>query len=189
MLNEFQERVEAIGEQLRAKINSKFQVSALLAGFAFTILSIQIPSLWTEDRSLVVGVITVSLMIAAIVLYIFSIIRLDELTMPKRFWEEDKDISSTGLSLGGLTVDDLNALKDRMVFYWVKLTLTATWLTTLSLLLLLLPFAKRETNAPNTTGNLLYFGCFIIVLVSSLLYSNWVTKKAETLGNMKRPVD
>ena len=45
MNDEEQERIEAIGEQLRAKINSKFQTSTFLAGFAFTILGIQISAL------------------------------------------------------------------------------------------------------------------------------------------------
>jgi hypothetical protein len=36
------ERVEAIGDQLRAKINSKFTASTFLAGFALTILSGQV---------------------------------------------------------------------------------------------------------------------------------------------------
>jgi len=39
---ELQARIEAFGDQLRAKISSKFQTSTFLAGLSFAILGIQI---------------------------------------------------------------------------------------------------------------------------------------------------
>jgi hypothetical protein len=37
--DESQERIEAIGDQLRAKISSKFQTSTFLAGFGLAVLT------------------------------------------------------------------------------------------------------------------------------------------------------
>jgi len=58
MLTETEERLEAMGEQLRSKINSKFQVAALLAGFAFTVLCLQVGLLYQlkQVKQLSVGI-------------------------------------------------------------------------------------------------------------------------------------
>jgi hypothetical protein len=190
-MTELDERIEAIGEQLRAKISSKFQVSAFLAGFAFTILSMQVSALWEEkSKSLLILSMSASLMIAAIVLYIFSIIRLDELTMPKRFWEEDSGKMmnvNASTAWGCLNDQDLWTLKDRMVFYWTYLTLVATMLTVSSILLMLLPISDKY-QYKSIAGWVFFFGFLIIGLVS-WFYVKYITKRASKMGNLSRPVD
>ena len=188
MPTDLEQRIEAIGEQLRSKINSKFQVSAFLAGFAFTILSMQVSALWDDKKSPILISISICFMIPAIVLYIFSIIRLDELTMPKRFWIESGNMNmpQPGL-LASLSDQDLWTLKDRMVFYWVRLTLTATWLTVISILLMLLPIPGHQNKSGIVPW--FFFIVFIIVLVASHLYVKRVTGKASKLGSLTRPVD
>jgi hypothetical protein len=44
------QRVEAIGEQLRAKIASKFTASTFFAGFALTVLTGQVFALWQSTK-------------------------------------------------------------------------------------------------------------------------------------------
>ena len=82
-----QTRIEDIGKQLRAKIRSKFQASTFLAGFSFTLLGFQITRLWQPVEIPRLLPVSVALMLLAISLYISAIMKLDELTMPKRFWE------------------------------------------------------------------------------------------------------
>jgi hypothetical protein len=86
---ELRQRTEAIGDQLRAKIASKFQTSTFLAGFAATILSIEITLLWDSQDKPDLLPLSIGTMVGALILYTAAIIKLGELTMPKRFWEED----------------------------------------------------------------------------------------------------
>ena len=48
--DESQERIEAIGDQLRAKISSKFQTSTFLAGFGLAVLTLQLSTFWQAQR-------------------------------------------------------------------------------------------------------------------------------------------
>jgi NhaP-type Na+/H+ or K+/H+ antiporter len=77
MTNEYQARIETIGEQLRTKINSKFQTSTFLAGFAFTILGLQISLLRQSAKVPRLLFVSVSLMAVAIILFIKAILKLD----------------------------------------------------------------------------------------------------------------
>jgi len=88
MSSESQDRVEAIGEQLRAKIASKFTASTFLAGFALTVLSGQVFALWQSSRLPMLFPPAVGAVFGALMLFVAAIIKLDELTMLKRFWDE-----------------------------------------------------------------------------------------------------
>lgn len=195
MSDEEQKRIEAIGEQLRAKINSKFQTSTFLAGFAFTVLGIQISALWQWQAPKIplLLFISISLLVTATILYISAVVRLDELTMPKRFWDEDINIRETkSRELAYLTSDDLWALKDRMVFYWVRLTLMATFLTAVSLLLMLLPVPIRElpTSPSNTRERWMIFIGMVGLSLAARFYLKWLDKQAhKKFTHLKRPVD
>jgi len=139
-MSESQDRVEAIGDQLRDKIRSKFQSSTFLAGFGFTILSVEISMLWTTHEVPRLLSFSIPLMLAAICFFVAAALRLDALTMPKRFWEEDRNSADREASqLAYLTDDDLWQLQRRMIFYWTWLTVLATVMTAISLVLVLLP--------------------------------------------------
>lgn len=84
---EQQELIEKVGEQLRAKIASKFQTSSFLAGLAVAVLGVQLATL-TDGAKPPLFAFSIALMFAAIVIYVAALIKLDELTMPKRFWTE-----------------------------------------------------------------------------------------------------
>lgn len=195
MNDEQQARIEAIGDQLRAKISSKFQTSTFLAGFAFTVLGIQISALWQWQSPQIplLLFISISFLVAATILYISAVVRLDELTMPKRFWEEDSDVQETkSPELAYLTDNDLWALKDRMVFYWVRLTLVATFLTAASLLLMLLPIPLAELPArpSNTLDRWLIFIGMAGLSLAALFYLKWLDRQAlKKFIQLKRPVD
>lgn len=188
-IRETQARIEAIGEQLRAKINSKFQTSTFLAGFAFTILGIQISVLWQSTKVPQSLPVSISLMLGAIFLYIGAIVKLDELTMPKRFWEEDKNKKQPGVShLAYLDQEDLWELQRRMIFYWTTLTIVATFLTAISLFLMLLPFAPKDlfTSSNNFTELLwITFNWAVIfiflVFVYFVVLINWARKNFKPL--------
>ena len=168
----YQNRIEAIGEQLRAKISSKFQTSTFLAGFAFTILGIQISELWQSKIPQLLPV-SISLMLLAVFLYIGAIIKLDELTMPKLFWDIGDVERPSVMGLAYLSEGDLRELKQRMVFYWMGLTVVATSLTAISLLLMLLPVPPQEllTASDDSTKVLRRtFSYTVISLVLMLVY-------------------
>lgn len=137
-----QERIEAIGEQLRLKINSKFQTTVFLAGFSFTILGIQLTLLWSE-RSPALLPHSIAVMGGASLFYIAGLYCLDGLTMPKRFWDEDpNEKDKAKAEQAYLTQNDLRALKKRMVYYWFHLTLAGVGATVISFVLLLWPFGR-----------------------------------------------
>ena len=76
--------------------------------------------------------------------------RLDELTMPKRFWPESPDADSAGLppAWGCLTTEDLWNLQRQMIFYWYRLTIVALIITAVAVVLMLAPVSSgRENNA------------------------------------------
>ena len=154
------DRVEALGGQLRAKIAGKFQTSTFLAGFAAAILGIQITLLWQKDPRPGLLPAAIGLMSAAIALYVTAVVRLDALTLPKRFWpaeartQPDTRHEWTRLQdemnakAAWLTNEDLWEMHNRMVFFWSHLTLTASWLAALSFLCLLLsPLIELQTVA------------------------------------------
>ena len=136
------ERIEAIGDQLRAKIASKFTASTFFAGFGLTILSSQVFTLWQATSLPALFPVAVGFVAAAVVLFVDAILQLDVLTMPKRFWDEDANAATTGQSSrdGYLLDEDLWQLRKHMIFYWTRLTLVATWLTGIAALLMLVPF-------------------------------------------------
>jgi hypothetical protein len=70
MNDEEQDRLEALGEQLRAKISSKFQTSTFLAGFALAVLGVQISAIvqWPGDAIPIQLFVSISLLLAAFVL-------------------------------------------------------------------------------------------------------------------------
>jgi hypothetical protein len=89
------DRVEAIGDQLRAKITSKFTASTFLAGFALTILSGQVFTIWQSTVLPFLFPLAVGIVTAAVVLLVDAVLRLDEITMPKRLWDESQDAGDT----------------------------------------------------------------------------------------------
>jgi hypothetical protein len=195
MNEEEQERLEAIGEQLRAKISSKFQTSTFLAGFALTVLGIEMSAIvqWQSDTIPGLLFVSVSILLAAVVLFVAAIVRLDELTMPKVFWKIDEELrQSTPADLGYLLRHDLNALKDRMVFFWVRLTLAGTYLTGVSLVLMLLPMSWFEvrTRPVNTQERWLAFLLMFVFSMLAFVYIQWIdrTVKKRT-SSLRRPVD
>jgi hypothetical protein len=191
--NEVQLRFEAIGEQLRAKITSKFQTTTFLAGFAFAVLGFEVSLLWQSTRLPKCLPLSISLMLAALVLYVGAAIKLDELTMPKRFWKPDEsNVLSSSSSLGVLNDSDLWELQKRMIFYWTKMSIVATVLTLISLLLVLLPLTPIElSNGPSYTS-LLWTVCIYlaIFLFLSLMYLAVLTHFARKSFNpLLRPSD
>lgn len=195
MKDEEQERIEAIGEQLRAKINSKFQTSTFLAGFTFTILGIQITALgqWQAATIPLLLYISIALLVGATILYITAIVRLDELTMPKRFWTEDSNLNNQQQSkFAYLTDNDLWAIKNRMVFYWEHLTLNATYITATSLILMLLPppLAELPTRTCNTLARWLIFMGMAILWLGTGVYIKRLDEQAQKkFPCLKRPKD
>jgi hypothetical protein len=90
--------------------------------------------------------------------------KLDELTMPKHFWEESaNDSEPNDGRLAYLTEEDLWKLRNKMVFYSTYLTVVATFVAVVSLLLILLPLSPREVSedgADRTT--LLMYTCILL---------------------------
>jgi hypothetical protein len=148
-MTEQQELFEKVGEQLRAKILSKFQTSAFLAMLAVSVLGVQLSTLSDDKARPPLFWISIALMFGALLVYIAALIKLDELTMPKRFWKPDSKRPRAEDFLFVLLEDqDLWELQRRMIFYWYTLTLTATAVTGLALFLLLVP----QTWVPKTWG-------------------------------------
>jgi hypothetical protein len=171
------ERIEAIGDQLRAKITSKFTASTFLAGFALTILSGQVFTLWQSSVLPLLFPLAVGAVAAAVVLFIDAVVRLDELTMPKRFWDETSEAKEIGRSSreGYLIDDDLWELRKHMIFYWTRLTLVATWTTGIAVLAMLVPFKPLPTER-------IRFAAFVLALLGAVLgiaYSALVTAVAR----------
>jgi ABC-type bacteriocin/lantibiotic exporter with double-glycine peptidase domain len=190
-MEEYQGRLEAIGDQLRNKISTKFQTSTFLAGFAFTVLGVQISELWQTRIPLLLSV-SISLMIVSIALYICAIVKLDELTMPKRFWEENASVENSRPFQHTYLVDaDLWELRKRMIFYWTRLTLVATALTAISLLIMILPFTPQELNNQDMPGLLWHTLIYtIIAIVITLIYLFILNLIAERRFNsLLRPCD
>ena len=143
MLTLEQERLEAIGDQLRAKITSKFTASTFLAGFALTVLVGQVSTLWQTQTLPPFFAFSVGVVFCAFSLFVYAIIKFDELTMPKRFFQrmtQEGIVSPVDpFKWGLLDEDDLNTLFERMKFFWNHLTLPATILTAIAVLAMLIP--------------------------------------------------
>jgi len=137
------ERIEQFGEQLRAKITSKFTASTFLAGFALTVLTGQISTLWQVDVDKELSPffsISVGAVAGAFYLFVMAVIRLDELTMPKlfwdpRFWTPTRPPSDDLY----LRYDELWKLQSMMVRIWFCLSVRATIITAIALLAMLIP--------------------------------------------------
>jgi hypothetical protein len=184
-----QERIEAIGEQLRAKIASKFTASSFLAGFGLTVLTGQVFALWQAEQLSPLFPAAVGAVFGAFVLFIEAIVRLDELTMPKRFWAESKDVAPPPqVPLGGsyLTDDDNWELQKRMIFYWVHLTVTATVITGVAVLAMLFPWWTIRSD----DARLWSFGCAVVGVVIAREYRCWLERRAaKQFKPQVRPVD
>jgi hypothetical protein len=165
--DESQVRIEAIGDQFRAKISSKFQTSTFLAGFGLAVLTLQVSTFWQAPKLPCLLPVSISIMVLSICIYIAAVVKLDELTLPKRFWEHASPLSDTE-KLAYLKEDDLFQLQKRMVFYWSRLTAVATSLTGASLLLMLLPKSLATLSSPGIIGNTLYWALWGMIL--SLIY-------------------
>jgi hypothetical protein len=185
-LSRHQDLLEKYGDQLRAKISSKFSASTFLAGFAAAILAALVaPSGQTLEQASLQYVLALGFVTAASILFVSGIIRLDELSMPKRFWPGRPDAPNRGEDVGLLTQDDLWVLHDRMVFFWRRLTLTAAALTGLGLLALLLP----AVPASGMPASGLPFASAAGSAVAAFLYARRLDGKAPHRGKLVRPVD
>jgi hypothetical protein len=96
--------------------------------------------------------VSVGIMLTAVILYVTAMIKLDGLTMPKRFWREDPNALGPRKQ-GLLNEDDLWELHHRMIFWWFRLVIVGTALTAASLLAMLLPVGLGEppANLPGLT--------------------------------------
>jgi hypothetical protein len=185
-LTDEQERLEALGDQLRAKISSKFAASTFLAGFAATILAAVVSPLWQQDT--VVSVyfpIAVGFAVVGTGLFITGIIRFDELSMPKRFWPSSPEIPNRTGDVGLLEMDDLRVLHDRMVFFWRCLTLVGTAVTGLALLILILPQAHISSGTLREAAFLWACGGAIAVTA----YGWLLDRLAPHRHKLRRPDD
>jgi hypothetical protein len=167
MPTESQARIEAIGDQLRAKISSKFQTSTFLAGFGLAVLTVQLSTFWQSTKFPCLLPVSISIMVVSICIYMAAVVKLDELTMPKRFWKHEFPLSETE-KLGYLREENLCQLQKRMVFYWWRLTAVATILTGASFLLMLLPLTPRDLSTPNIKEETLYWT--LVGLILLLIY-------------------
>ena len=89
-MDQEQALVEKIGEQLRAKIISKFQISAFLAGLLVAVVAALLATLGDTAKPPLFGM-SIVLMFGALIVYAAALIKLDALTMPKRFWRDRPD--------------------------------------------------------------------------------------------------
>jgi hypothetical protein len=180
-----QELLEKYGDQLRAKISSKFSASTFLAGFAATILTALLTTRWEQDQSALLHTLALGLATAASVLFVHAIIRLDELSMPKRFWPSHGDATNRTEDVGLLTQDDLWVLHDRMVFFWRYLTMTATILTGVGLFALVLPWLE----IPNSEIPAVRFGFTTLSAGAAFVYARRLDQRAPHRNKLVRPVD
>src|SRR4029078_10086961 len=153
--------INEIGEQLRAKIAGKFQITSILAGFSFTTISIQLTFLFQPMTPHFLPH-SIAGMFSSLVLYFWGLSRLNGLTMPKRFCTK-ADIQNIPAPPGDdswdLTDDNLWASKNRMVFYWIRFTIVAVVLTVLALLLMMAPDAPRPTDGTNAVSRSFFWTC------------------------------
>lgn len=187
-LSDQQERLEAIGDQLRAKISSKFSASIFLAGFAFTVLAAQVAALWpAQDKLPALFPAALGAVAGATVLFVLAVMRLDELTMPKRFWKEDQTAERPIDGDGGLlTREDLWALQQRMIFFWQRLTITGTAITGGAVLLLVAPQPSVVAESLRLAATVSAGGASLV----ALLYGWRLNRTAiHRFAPMIRPVD
>jgi hypothetical protein len=182
-----QQRIEEIGEQLRAKIASKFSTTAFLAGFSLTLLGLELSMLWSNSRLPLLLPYAIGALVFAIVLYARALMRLDELTMPKRFWEEGSGDHDPALShLGLLTDGDLWALADRMVYYWYRLVHAALWVTGFSLALILVPVESPE---PMKAVSSALVASAIAAILSVVYIQIFASERGKEFAPLTRPSD
>lgn len=169
--------IEAIGEQLRAKITSKFTASTFLAGFALVLLSEQIGALWQEDAGGTLPWLfapATGAVAAALVLFVRAVMLLDEMTMPKRFWSMRRPDKSTEPESPYLTDGDIVMLSERMIFFWRRLGIAATMLTGIAIALMLAPFEARNPSTAQDDTFWWVAGC----AVAAGAYARWVRLRA-----------
>jgi UDP-N-acetylmuramyl pentapeptide phosphotransferase/UDP-N-acetylglucosamine-1-phosphate transferase len=176
-----QTQIDALGEQLRAKITSKFTASTFVGGFALTVVAAQVSLFWQAQTLGRPFEVSVFLSTAACVVFFHAVGALDDLTMPKHFWEERDQSSPPGLTeeqkqkLRRLTEDDLWALRDRMKFVWMRLTLVATVATAVAVLLL---FVRTEGDTPTPKESAaILFGIGAVLV--GFVYGSGVRSAAE----------
>src|SRR5262245_50310364 len=179
-MREVQDFYDLVGDQLRDKIMSKFQTSAFLAGLAVAVLGVQLSDLGSASQPRPpLFAVSVALMFGALLLYVAALIKLDELTMPKRFWTTDERVA-TDFTFVLLQDEDLWELHKRMTFYWYTLTLAATGATAFALLLLLVP-PNWIPGAPEMGAEIR----FVVVLAAVMLVVVYfLVLKAITQGRL-----
>ena len=114
--------------------------------------------------------VSIAVMVVSICIYIAAVLKLDELTMPKRFWNEDPDPAKrdpTATRLAYLEDEDLWQLQKEMVFYWWRLTIVAACLTGVSLMLMLFPLPPHELSNKIICAT---FGCAVVGLIVVCIY-------------------
>jgi hypothetical protein len=147
-LSPTQELLEIYGDQLRSKISSKFSASTFLAGFAGAILTALVTSGPDQESEFSLQYpVALALTTFAAISFVQGIIRLDELSMPKRFWPSDANAPNRAEDVGLLTQDDLWVLHNRMVYYWRLFTMVATTLTGVGIFVLVLPAVHIPAEA------------------------------------------
>jgi hypothetical protein len=184
---EEQVRLEEIGDQLRAKIASKFTACSFLAGIAVTVLSIQISLVWQSERLPRLLAVSIAGMVAAVVLFGVALLAFDALTMPKRFWPEGNvpHWAASG-HLGYLAPDDLDQLHAQMIYWWVHYAQAATGLLGLAAILLLVPLCSTDIDQSRSES----FCGALAGLVASGLYITVVRVRARRrFPGLIRPVD
>lgn len=185
-LDPAQELLERYGDQLRAKISSKFSASTFLAGFASTILGGLLSDIWSHDHGTpVLFPQVLALTVVATVLFFHGVVRLDELSMPKRFWPGRSEAANRAADVGLLTQDDLWALHDRMVFYWRYLTMSGTAATGIAFLVFILP-QRVEATGPPQYGTVLWAASGALL---AFLYARLLDRTAPYRGKLIRPID
>ena len=180
-------RIEAIGDQLRAKVTSKFQTVAFLGGFALTLLGTQLSILWGGGRVPLLLPYAIGVLVFALLLYAYALTRFNSLTMPKRFWDEASGARDASASHHGLLTDrDLWAIHDRMVFYWTRLVMIAIGATAVSLALILVPLIAPDA-APGLRSALLPA---VAAAAIALLYVRlFASEVGRPFAPMQRPRD
>ena len=180
-----QQLIEAYGDQLRAKIASKFSASTFLAGFAATILTALVTAALGEGQQAAQYPVALAFSAAASILFVQAVIRFDELSMPKRFWPSRSDVPNSGEDVGLLALDDLWVLHDRMVFFWRYLTLAATALTGGGLFILILPPLPFAIGYFHETR----FGLVTVSTIAAFIYARQLDARAPHRDKLVRPVD
>jgi len=169
-----QEWIETIGDQLRAKISSKFTTATFLAGFSLTVLTGQVFALCQDvERLPLLFAPSVGAVFGAFVLFVEAIVKLDELTMPKRFWTEDANAfrPTFGPPVSGCwTNDDLWELQKRMIFLWQRLAIIATFITALAALTMLYPWSRVTIDSARFWS----FICAACGVIGAASYVQWV---------------